>query len=311
MGILILDLNELREGTVVSGQVVYIQSYAKKSFDNGTRAYISGNLGYKGKTVNFVIWDANLVNVFSSNDLNGQIAKITGDVKKYRNNLQVSIQSVDFKHDFHDVLLFMKSVDVEKVFNGFVNFINDNMSEKTVSFLSALFKAENLFDDFKKEFAGAKKHDAQIGGLMNHTYKMLKIMKTLIENDSRMKEYSDLLYLGVIMHDIGKVKEMNLGVYTENSFVTHRIFGIEIIAKYKEQMIDAFGEHFYYHLVAIVQGHHDQWGDKARTVWAYVVHLVDMVDSMTTGILDRIENNDVSEKNGGKYVYVVDSFLAL
>ena len=63
-------------------------------------------------------------------------------------------------------------------------------------------------------------HDAQIGGLLNHTMKMMRIAKVVYQNEPRMEQlenYKDMLYLGVILHDIGKIYEMNYGVYQENS----------------------------------------------------------------------------------------------
>ena len=65
-------------------------------------------------------------------------------------------------------------MDTELVFNNFIELVNTMLSQRGVSMLVALFDAEGLYDRFKQEFAGTKMHDAQIGGLTNHTVKMMK-----------------------------------------------------------------------------------------------------------------------------------------
>ena len=57
---------------------------------------------------------------------------------------------------------------------------------------------------------------------------MLRLARTLIENDSRLAPWADLLYLSIILHDIGKVLEIEDGVYIELSYISHRVLGAEI-----------------------------------------------------------------------------------
>lgn len=309
----ILNFSTLQAGQSVSDVLVYVQSYKKRTYANGQKSFISGTLSYKGVVLAFNIWDAKLVEIFATNNIEGAIIQVSGDIKTYEGALQLTVTSVHFNHGFTDISQFIKSVNIEDTFKEFVDFVNSGvLSQNALRVLLDIFKKENLFDDFKNSFAGSKMHDAQVGGLMNHTLKMLKITKTIIGNDKRLVPYADILYLGVIFHDIGKVYELDLDKYTTNSFVTHRTLGAEIIIKHKEDIINNLGERFYYHLLAILQGHHGEYGDKPTTVWAYVVHLIDMLDSMVTGMLDRVESNDVSKvANGNISVFMRDSYLVL
>ena len=177
-----------------------------------------------------------------------------------------------------------------------------------------IFQSENLFPRFKEEFAGKKMHDAQIGGLMHHTTKMLKIAKILVENEPRMLQiegFTDLLYLGISLHDIGKVYEMKLGVYQPNSFVTHRTLGTEMIAKYKDLICQLYNETFYYHILAIINGHHGEYGERPQTLLAYIIHLIDMLEANTTGAFDRIENKEFSNRAGLNAVLVNGANLVI
>ncbi len=306
---MILDLAKLTAGETVTGGIVCIHTYSKKPYQT-VKSYISGTLRNGKNVMAIKIWDHNLVKVFSDNDMSNKVVKISGEVKDYKGTLEINVQSISLCPDI-PVSQFLQSVDVPKVFDVFADLVNSCMSEKAVSFLMGFFKAENLHERFKQEFAGTKMHDAQVGGLMNHTVKMLRLAKTLVDNDKRLARYSDLLFLGIVLHDIGKVHEYNLGAKTEHSFVTHRVFGVEMLAKYKTIISAHFDESFYYHLLAIVQGHHGAFGEPPKTVLALIVHLLDMVESATTGILDKVDSNDVSEYAGNKSVYHDGNFLVV
>lgn len=311
----ILDLKNLKVGMALSDCVVYVQDYKKKSYADGKKFFIVGNFVNQGESIPFKVWDAEMVNALDMNDISGKVVKITGSVTSYLNQLEIKAVSFDVNvGEQYPVSMFLKSVDVANVFQVFVDFVNNELSENGIKLLMGIFKAENLFPRFKEEFAGSKMHDALIGGLMHHTVKMLRLAKALSDNEPRLvnvKDYKDILFIGVILHDIGKVYEMNLGVYQPNSFVTHRTLGAELLIKYKEIIVQLYDETFYYQLIAILQGHHGEYGDKPTTILAYIVHLIDMLESQTTGLFDKIENNDFTFKASGKIIYLKDMALTI
>ena len=311
----VLDLKTVKDGTILSECIVYLASYKKLPKKDGKTFYIAGSFTKQEDSLSFKIWDTPLVDALSANDLSGRVVKISGTVGSYMNNLDVKITTIEpVDESQYSKSTFLKSADVPGLFDEFTNFVNSELSPNGVKLLLGIFKQENLFERFKEEFAGSKMHDAQIGGLLNHTIKMMRIAKCVYDNEPRMntlQHYKDMLYLSVILHDIGKVYEMNLGVYQENSFVTHRILGIEMLVKYKSVITDLYDENFYYEIVAVLQGHHGEYGDAPTTVLAYIVHLIDMLESQTTGIFDKIEGNDVSMRAGGMSVYVNGKYLAV
>lgn len=312
----VLDLTTVKDGTNLVDCIVYIGSYKKMLKKDGKNYYIAGNFTNKEDSLSFKVWDAPIIEAMSQVDYSGCVVKISGSASSYMNAIDVkitSIQQVDETQ--YPKSLFLKSADVPVLFKEFTEFIMTELSPNAVKIVQGIFKSENLFGRFKEEFAGSKMHDAQIGGLLNHTLKMLRIGRVVCQNESRIESISnfkDLLYMGIIFHDIGKIYEMDLGVYTDISFVTHRILGIELLVKYKAQIIQFFDEHFYYNLISVLQGHHGkEWGDAPNSVGAFLVHLIDMVDSQTTGIFDKIERNDVTQRAGGNSVYVDGLYLTI
>ena len=312
----ILDLTAVKDGTNISDAIVYISGYEKKLKKDGKSYYIAGNFMNKESAISFKVWDAPIVDVMGQTNLAGCVVKISGAASSYMNAIDIKITSIALADEKeYPKSLFLKTAPVDKLFKEFGDFIVSVLSSIGVNIVQGIFKSENLFDRFKQEFAGSKMHDAQVGGLLNHTLKMLRIAKVVCQNEPRIDSiphFKDMLYMGIIFHDIGKVYEMDLGVYTDVSFVTHRTLGMEILVKYKAPIIQYFDEHFYYTMLSVLQGHHGkEWGDAPTSVAAFLVHLIDMVDSQTTGIFDKIERNEVNQRAGNNTVYVDGSYLTV
>lgn len=304
-----IDLTQVVEGRTEKG-LLYVTDYTKK-LDPASRAPLYGTAHYRGKSMGFKIWDARYQNIFNTNDLTRSIIEVIADVGVYKENVELTLKEINFNHGFTDVTVFYKSVDIDGVFGEFTSFVNTNLSQEAIIVLSTIFKNEDLYGKFKITWAAMKMHDAQVGGLMNHTVKMLKLAKALIENDSRLAQWSDLIYLSIIFHDIGKVLELEEGgAYTKNSFVGHRTLGVEILVRQRDIVVQQFNEAFYYHILEVITGHHGaDYGDAPKTVWAYIVHLIDMLDSQVTGFLDRISNGELKERNGNSAIWYNGSYL--
>lgn len=297
----LLDIKNILEGDAVSG-IVMVHSYSKVQADS--KYPLVGQFYREGVTRQFKIWDERLKGIFNNADLEGAIIWVSGTVDKYNGKLGIVVREINLGVEGIDRNMFFKSVDIDRVYNDFVNFVNGNLSQEGIITLKEVFDKLKLHAPFKHTFAGSVYHDAQIGGLLNHTMKMLRLAKVLVSNDERLAPWKDLLYLGIIFHDIGKIKELDFGVYTDISFVTHRTLGIEMLVQCKDIVVENFDENFFYHLLAIQQGHHGEYGDKPTTVWAYIVHLIDMLESQVTAFLDRCDGFDYVEKGNNKVMYI-------
>ena len=97
------------------------------------------------------------------------------------------------------------------------------------------------------------------------------------------KVNKDLLYLGCAIHDIGKVYEYNNGlISSQGKFISHLTSGILLLDKYREDIVMLMGEDFFYSLMSIVSQHHGEYGEKPRTIAAYVIHILDLLDTNLT-----------------------------
>ncbi len=153
---------------------------------------------------------------------------------------------------------------------------------------------------FLFEGAAITHHDNLIGGLAHHTLKMLKILSMVIENNDYLREHTDLLTLGIFVHDIGKVFEYNELEMAPYWYASHRVQGIEYLAKFKDAIIAAYDEAFYRQIQSIISGHHGEYGDRPTTVAAGIVHYIDTLESQVTELIS------LEKKSSDKRIFVRD-----
>ena len=296
----ILELNNLKVNEVIRGYAL-ITSYSVASYGNQGKSRALGTLATKDKTMDWTSFDNKVVEYFSSLEINN-ILSIEAKVSEYNGKLSLVINKIDFEPTSLTEYDFMKSINVPKVYEELIGDVRANLSQNYQRIFALLLK--DYKDAYVKTYGGSRCHDAQVGGLMNHSYKMFKIALTLLSNDDRLAPFKDELLLGTLIHDFGKTVELDINKYTKNSFVTHRTLGIEILALRRGDIISYIGEDAYYRLLAIVQGHHgEQWGDKPTTMITQVVHYIDLLESQTTGFLDIIDNEAYQvQENGNKVI---------
>lgn len=113
-----------------------------------------------------------------------------------------------------------------------------------------------------------------------------------------------------MFHDLGKIREMNLGVYQNCSKVTHRFLGIEYLAQLKEMIVTSYSEEWYYDLVSILLQHHGEWGDPCKTLVSYIVSKVDLFESQMT-LIPQLLNEKLFMGSSGSRINIEGSWLTV
>ncbi|MDO4543951.1 MAG: HD domain-containing protein [Clostridia bacterium] len=87
--------------------------------------------------------------------------------------------------------------------------------------------------------AGMKLHHATRGGLLHHTYSIVRLCREIVKLYPALN--SDLLYSGAILHDIGKLYELEVGelgiagAYTnEGQLIGHINLGVSLVSSAAE-----------------------------------------------------------------------------
>ncbi|QGU96296.1 HD domain-containing protein [Clostridium bovifaecis] len=164
------------------------------------------------------------------------LIKVKGSVTQWLNNMQFKIDKIRVtnEQDKVDISNFVPSAPYspEYMFNEILGYI-DRINNKDIKGIVQTI-IDNNRDKIMHFPAAKKNHHAVRSGLLYHTLTMLKAGEKLCEVYSFINV--DLLYGGIILHDLAKMEEMDsseLGIvsdYTvEGQLLGHIIQGVKNI----------------------------------------------------------------------------------
>jgi 3'-5' exoribonuclease len=161
-----------------------------------------------------------------------------------------------------------------------------------------LLKAFFCDDDFTKQFyiapAAIVHHHNYMGGLLDHSVEILEICRTLCNIFPDLNK--DLLYCGVLLHDIGKIKTYTygtgpIGFSEEGDLLDHIYISCEMV---KERMMKLETPEELSNLILhMILSHHGDvsngWGSPVdpKTPEALALHYADNMDAKVKKALQR------------------------
>ena len=265
------------------------------NFLNVTLSDKTGNL--KG-----VMWDQ-VDQVLATGLSSGDFVQIMGNVNEYRGDRQLvikkmtacppdSIDSSDFLPKTHH--------NIESMFNRLVELTAAMQTEHLKELFSQFWNDEGFVHKFKTAPAAKKMHHAYIGGLLEHTLSMAILVERIAGHYGGID--MDLLLSGVILHDIGKIKEFEYDHRIDYSdagrLLSHIVIGLQMLESKIENVIN-FPEEQALLLKHLIVSHHGarEFGSPEipKTVEAFLLNYIDEIDSKVNGIRDFISSEDPNE----------------
>ncbi|MGV3076463.1 HD domain-containing protein [Clostridium baratii] len=283
------DLESMVDGQIVEA-VAFVKSYAVRSAKNNNK-YIDGMLEMKG-SVPFKVWSGATFDELEKYEYQNTVCHISAKVNEYNGTKSLILTSIKALEEgtYDPADFFEEKYQTEPYWKALNNLVVKNCSEAAVNIFNTVIA--DIKDRFKVEFAARSHHDAVKSGLLAHTYKvtylMTRVMK-LYPNIVKVVD-NDLFALGSALHDIGKVYEYTNGIIQGSGLiVSHHTFGVEILNKHKEFIISQKNEEFYYRLLAIIEQHHGEFEETPRAVEAFLIHMVDYLESSFQAIDESYE----------------------
>jgi 3'-5' exoribonuclease len=142
-------------------------------------------------------------------------------------------------------------------------------------------------------------HHVYLGGLLEHSLSLVRLVKAIVPMYSGINE--DLLVVGALLHDVGKVHEMSYERafdYTdEGKLIGHITIGVEMVSD-RIRLIEGFPRELAMLLKHMLLSHHGlyEYGSPKRpkTVEATVLNYLDDMDSKINGIQAHIAKESAS-----------------
>ncbi len=292
----IINLKEAINNGVSAAGLIYVNS--EPQIRPGRKDYVLGDLMCKGHIVQFRSWEDDVLEILKEHGKGIYLAKTIG--QEYKSLNYINIRSLDLyvgdavtEEDFQDRI---PSGELEENWTDILGQLQERgLSDVCVQLINDVLNDPELDGRFFKEGDAVKHHDNQIGGLWNHSSKMLRILLALLDNNQELLPAIDLMTFSIVAHDIGKVFEYDALSMSEHWYANHRVRGIEFLVKYRERIFESYSEEFYRQVQAVIAGHHGEYGDRPTTVAAVIVHYIDSLESQTTELLREQEASPQSK----------------
>ncbi len=259
--------------------------------------YVGLKLKDRSGIIDAKIWN-NLIHLKDRFEA-GDFVKITGESNYYNDNWQVIIKDLE-RLDEKDVdkKAFLPSTnknigELEEELLGLIDSVKHSGLRKL---LEEIFTDEKFYEKFVHAPAAKSMHHAYVGGLLEHTVSVARIASMLAENYEDIDR--DLLVTAALLHDIGKVYELDPVTFnytTEGKLLGHIIIGYTVIQN-KIKELNLLKEETRINLLHCILSHHGEYEygspKKPKTKEAVLLHLIDMLDSRMQPVVDaKIDEN--------------------
>jgi 3'-5' exoribonuclease len=164
----------------------------------------------------------------------GDIVKVRGCVLRFDDRSQMKIEqlrrALPGEVDKAD-LLPATSYDVESLWRELGEFVESFTDPNLKLLLRVILSKPEIARAYREAPAARQLHHAWLGGLLEHVMSLLKLADRVVPHYPML--HRDLVLTGVILHDIGKVRELAWDVgfeYTaEGTLLGHIHMGIELV----------------------------------------------------------------------------------
>ncbi|RDI47877.1 3'-5' exoribonuclease YhaM [Falsibacillus pallidus] len=279
-----------------------IKSSTKGIASNG-KPFLTLILQDKSGDIEAKLWDASDedVKVFQAQT----IVKVSGDLQNYRGRQQLKLRQIRPANsqegvqisDFLETAPITKDEITSKITQYIFEMKNPNIQRITRHLMK---KHQSEFLEFP---AATKNHHEFVSGLAYHVVSMLDLAQAIAALYPSLDK--DLLYAGVILHDLGKVMELSGPISTsytvEGNLLGHITIMVNEIGKAAEEL-NIHGEEVMV-LQHLVLSHHGklEWGSPKVPMIkeAEILHYIDNLDAkmnMLDRALERVKPGEFSER---------------
>jgi 3'-5' exoribonuclease len=298
-------VNELKDGDFLSDQVFSIEEIQQHK-TRSQAPYYRLILQDKTGEISAKIWQDDFANCRLRDIESGDVVKIDAEVSIYNEQLQLTIKVLEETEDY-DVsdLLQASDKNLEKMYTQITDEVNKIKNADLKKLLKKLFKDTKFLKRYKRSPAAELVHHDFIGGLMEHTLEMTDIAKALLKYYPKADK--DLVIVGVILHDIGKVYELDVKktalVRTkEGRLIGHVVQGVDLV---KSILPKDFPSELWLKLEHIILSHQGEleFGSPVRPaiIEAAIVHYSDRASSQVRQFQKAINLGEGRTKGFSEY----------
>lgn len=306
-------LKDIKQGDRIAS--TFLAAEKNMAFSIKGAPYLNVRLKDKTGELDGKIWD-NAIEL-DQQFKKGDIIYIEGKAANYKNAIQVSIVKVQKSAwediDPSDYLPAVKG-DVDVMFNELLAFVENIETQPLQKLLQSFFHHEKTAELFKKAPAAKGFHHIYLGGLLEHTLSVVRLLEKVAAHYPELKK--DMLITGGILHDIGKIYEFSYATIIDYSdegrLIGHIVLGVQMIDKEIAAIAD-FPPQTAMELRHIILSHHGEFEfgspKRPKTLEALVVHFMDDLDAKFNAFQTFMAASNNGDSDWTTYHRFLERFL--
>jgi 3'-5' exoribonuclease len=274
--------------------------------------YLQVELADKSGTITGRLWNASDEDYGAFED--GDYVRVEGHTQLYSGSMQIIVSAIERADprtiDESEFQVLSKN-DFARL-DAELAAILGSIGSPPLKALADEIVADNaLMGAFRRTPAGVKHHHAYAGGLLDHVVNLLRLADRVAPLYPALDR--DLLLVGVLVHDIGKVRELEslqgFSYTDEGQLLGHVLLGLEIVDA-KIRAIEArTGQPFapeaairVKHMIASHHGQYEFGSPKLpMTLEAVALHHLDHLDAKMAGTIQLLQNETTAEDGWTQY----------
>jgi len=235
--IYIADLANFDEGTRFDGYFLVLAKQLRTTKTN--KPYLNLMLGDKTGQLEARIWEVTDPRIAKDFE-RGDVVKARGTASKFDDRLQMKVDqlrvALDTEFDRMDMLP-STTYDVGELWRLLHGFVESIVNPDLKRLLVAMLDDPAIAVAYREAPAAKQLHHAWLGGLLEHVISLCTLADRVAPHYPLIDR--DLLLTGVILHDIGKVRELSWAVGFEYTLEGILLGHIQIGAALAERTMDS------------------------------------------------------------------------
>jgi len=306
-------LKDIKQGDRVAS--TFLAAEKNMAFSIKGAPYLNVRLKDKTGELDGKIWDNAME--FDQQFKKGDIIYIEGKAANFKNSIQISIVKVQKSAwediDPSDYLPAVKG-DIDVMFNDLLAFIENIETQPLQKLLHSFFQHEKTAELFKKAPAAKGFHHIYLGGLLEHTLSVVRLLEKVATHYPDLKK--DMLITGGMLHDIGKIYEFSydtiIDYSNEGRLIGHIVLGVQMLDKEIAAIAD-FPPQTAMELRHIILSHHGEFEfgspKRPKTLEALVVHYIDDLDAKFNAFQTFMADSHNGDSGWTTYNRFLERFL--
>jgi 3'-5' exoribonuclease len=294
--IYVTDLAALEEGKNFDGFFLVLSKQHRTTKTN--KPYLNLMLADKTGQLEARVWEPGDSRIAKDFD-KGDIVKVRGCCSRFEDRLQVKIDQLRIAQPGEvekSDMLPATGYDVNDLWRQLGNFIEGMSNTDLKALLRAILSDAGIAAAYREAPAARQLHHAWLGGLLEHVVSLLRLGDRVAAHYPLLDR--DLLLTGVILHDIGKIRELSWEIgfdYTiEGVLLGHIQMGVNLVEKAIASLPD-FPDRLRTLVLHLILSHHGklEFGSPKLPMIpeALVLNFIDDLDAKMQAVISEFDKS--------------------